>query len=243
MVLECTGVFRSYDGAKQHLGNGASKVIISAPSKGKKSEKIPSIVYGVNNDDYKGQDIVDCASCTTNALAPVVKVLNEEFGVERGLANTIHAYTGSQNIVDGSNSKIRRGRAAAENIVPTSTGSADAVEDVLPELKGSLDAIATRVPVQDGSIVDLSANLAQEPDPGEIVSAFRKYDSGTRILASTEEQIVSSDIIGRKESVIIDEKSIRTQGNLAKIMGWYDNEYGYAARMLDTAEMVLDENV
>jgi glyceraldehyde 3-phosphate dehydrogenase len=240
VVIEATGVFRHPEDARQHLDAGADKVLISAPAKGPNADDVPSIVYGVNNDDYRGHDIVDCASCTTNSVAPLVNVLHDEFGIESGLLTTVHAYTGSQKIVDAASSKIRRGRAAAENIVPTTTGAADAVTDVLPELEGLLDGMAMRVPTPNGSITDLTVTLNDDADRDAVNQAFKRASRGRLegVLGYSDDPLVSRDIIGRKESSIVDSPSTCATLGQVKVLGWYDNEYGYACRMLDVAKML-----
>jgi glyceraldehyde 3-phosphate dehydrogenase len=240
VAFECTGLFRTYEDASVHLDAGAEKVVISAPPKGGKD--VLQIVYGVNHDAYDGEDVVSNASCTTNSVAPVAKVLNEEFGIETGLLTTVHAYTGSQNLVDGPNSKPRRRRAAAENIVPTSTGAAQATTEVLPELEGKLDGMAMRVPVPNGSITELVVDLTGDPDAGTINDAVRAAadDELAGVLGYTDEELVSSDIVGLPVSSLVDLQSTNTinGGELAKVLTWYDNEFGFANRMLDTGAYV-----
>ncbi|MDY6778822.1 MAG: type I glyceraldehyde-3-phosphate dehydrogenase [Candidatus Nanohaloarchaea archaeon] len=240
IVLESTGVFRRKEQAAQHLDAGAGRVLISAPAKGNKADEVPSIVYGVNNDNYQGEDIADCASCTTNSLAPMAKILHDEFGIRSGLMTTIHAYTGSQKLVDAATGKIRRGRAAAENIVPTTTGAAQAVTDVIPELEGRLDAMAMRVPVPNGSISDLVVTLDADVTAEQINQTFQDYAENTMdgVLGYSEDPLVSSDIVGTTESCIIDADSTNRTGEQIKVLGWYDNEYGYASRMLDVAQLM-----
>jgi glyceraldehyde 3-phosphate dehydrogenase len=240
VALECTGIFRTYDDASGHVEAGADQVVISAPPKGDKPVK--QIVYGVNNDEYDGEDVVSNASCTTNSVTPVAMVLDEEFGIESGLLTTVHAYTGSQNLIDGPNSKPRRRRAAAENIVPTSTGAAQAATEILPQLDGKLDGMAMRVPVPNGSITDLTVSLESNPSVEEINDAFREYADGelAGVLGYTDEDLVSSDIVGLPFSSMVDLKSTATVngGDLTKILTWYDNEYGFSNRMLDLAAFV-----
>lgn len=240
LVLEATGVFRHKEDAARHLDAGADNVLISAPAKGEQADTIPSIVYGVNNDAYNGESIVDCASCTTNSLAPMAKALHDTFGIKSGLLTTVHAYTGSQVLVDGVKSKRRRGRAAAENIVPTTTGAADAVTDVLPELDGRLDGMAMRVPVPNGSISDFSVALQDDVTAEQINNELQAYATNKMngVLGYTDEEVVSQDIIGNQHSALIDGQSTRVRGQQAKVLGWYDNEYGYASRMLDVARLV-----
>jgi glyceraldehyde 3-phosphate dehydrogenase len=241
VALECTGIFRTKQDASAHLDAGADKVIISAPPKGE--EPVKQIVYGVNHDEYDGEDVVSNASCTTNSVSPVAKVLDDEFGIESGLLTTVHAYTGSQNLIDGPKAKTRRGRAAAENIVPTSTGAAQATTEILPQLEGKLDGMAMRVPVPNGSITELVVSLDEAPSVEELNDAFRDAaDSGplAGVLGYTDEEVVSSDIVGLPFSSTVDLQStnVVNDGGLYKILTWYDNEYGFSNRMLDVAEFV-----
>jgi glyceraldehyde 3-phosphate dehydrogenase len=242
VAFECTGLFRTHEDASAHLDAGAEKVVISAPPKGEKD--VLQIVYGVNHDEYAGGDVVSNASCTTNSVAPIAKVLNDEFGIASGLLTTVHAYTGSQNLVDGPNRKPRRRRAAAENIVPTSTGAAQATTEVLPELSGKLDGMAMRVPVPDGSITELVVDLEGNPDEAAINEAFRNAadDELAGVLGYTDEELVSSDIVGMPVSSLVDLQSTNAinGGEMAKILTWYDNEFGFANRMLDTGTYVFE---
>ncbi|GAB3667336.1 type I glyceraldehyde-3-phosphate dehydrogenase [Halopiger thermotolerans] len=242
VAFEATGLFRTYDDASQHLEAGADKVVISAPPKGEK--EVPMFVYGVNHDEYDGEDVVSNASCTTNSVAPVAKVLDEEFGIESGLLTTVHAYTGTQSIVDGPSSKRRRGRAAAENIIPTTTGAAIAATEVLPELEGKLDGMAIRVPVPNGSITDFTVDLEEDVTKEELEEAFRDAadDELAGILGYTDEEIVSRDIIGLPFSSYVDlEASMVLEDGLVKVLTWYDNEFGFSNRMLDLATYVAAE--
>ncbi|WP_394743137.1 type I glyceraldehyde-3-phosphate dehydrogenase [Natronococcus roseus] len=242
VAFEATGIFRTYDEAAQHLEAGADKVLISAPPKGKKEVK--TIVYGVNHGEYDGEDIVSNASCTTNSVAPVVKVLDEEFGIESGLLTTVHAYTGTQNLVDGPLSKRRRGRAAAENIIPTSTGAAIATTEVLPELEGKLDGMAMRVPVPNGSITDLTVDLEANVTKEELADAIRKAadEELAGVLGYTDDEIVSRDIVDLPFSSYVDlESSMVLEDGLVKVLTWYDNEFGFSNRMLDLAMHVSAE--
>jgi glyceraldehyde 3-phosphate dehydrogenase len=244
VALECTGIFRTKEDASAHLDAGADKVLISAPPKG--DDPIKQIVYGVNHDEYEGEDVVSNASCTTNSVTPVAKVLDEEFGIDSGLLTTVHAYTGSQNLIDGPKAKKRRGRAAAENIVPTSTGAAQAATQILPQLEGKLDGMAMRVPVPNGSITELVVSLDETPSVEEINDAFRDAaDSGplAGVLGYTDDEVVSSDIVGLPFSSTVDLQSTNTvnDGGLYKILTWYDNEYGFSNRMLDVAQFVTYE--
>lgn len=232
VVLESTGRFVDEAGAGQHLEAGCKKVVISAPAKG----NIPTIVLGVNDDTLTGQEtIVSNASCTTNCLAPMAKVLNDEFGIEKGYMTTIHAYTADQNLQDAPHSDLRRARAAALSIVPTSTGAAKAVGLVLPQLKGKLDGNAMRVPTPDGSLTDLTVVLKREVSAEEINSAMKKA-SETSLQGYLEyctDPIVSIDIVGNPHSCIFDSRLTTVNGTLAKVVGWYDNEYGYSSRVAD----------
>ena len=234
VVLESTGFFTSRDGASKHLEAGASKVIISAPA----TDPDITIVLGVNGNDYDPatHHIISNASCTTNCLAPFTKILLDEFGIERGFMTTTHAYTNDQQILDLPHSDLRRARAAAQNIIPTSTGAAKAIGLVIPEMKGRLDGIAMRVPVPDGSVVDLVVELGRAASADEINAAIKaKADTGdlAGILQYTEDPIVSSDVIGSSYSSVVDAKLTMANGNMAKIVSWYDNEFGYSNRVVD----------
>ena len=244
VAFECTGLFRNYDDAYKHVEAGADKCVISAPPKGEKEVK--TIVYGVNDDEYEGEDVVSNASCTTNSISPVAKVLDEEFGIESGMLTTVHAYTGSQNLIDGPMAKTRRGRAAAENIVPTSTGAAQATTEVLPELEGKLDGMAMRVPVPDGSITDFTVDLAEDVTAEEVNEAIEGAAHGDLegVLGYTEDEVVSRDIVGVPFSSLVDLQStmeVEREDGLVKILAWYDNEYGFANRMLDMAGLVAEK--
>ena len=238
IVLESTGRFTSRDAASQHLSAGAKKVIISAPAKG---EDI-TIVMGVNDGDYDpaAHHVISNASCTTNCVAPMAKVLDESFGIVRGLMTTIHAYTNDQVILDFPHSDLRRARAAAQNIIPTTTGAAKATALVLPQLKGKLDGIAMRVPVVDGSVTDLVITLNAEPSAAEVNAAFKAAADGPLkdILVYTEDPIVSSDIVGSPASCTFDSSLTMTSGPVVKIIGWYDNEWGYSSRLVDLVGLV-----
>ncbi len=239
VVLECTGVFRDYEKAKKHLSAGAKKVIISAPSKD--PERIPSFVMGVNEDNYQGEEIVDMGSCTTNALAPPVKVMNDLYGIKEGLMTTVHSYTVSQNVLDGPGQKdLRRCRAAAENIVPTSTGAAKAISKVIPEMKGKLDGMAIRVPTPTVSVVDLVCTLEKEVTKEELNAAFKEASSGRMkgVIDLEKKPLVSSDYVQNPHSAIIDGEMTKVIGNSVKILSWYDNEWGYAKRLVDFAKYV-----
>jgi glyceraldehyde 3-phosphate dehydrogenase len=238
IVLECTGVFRSGETLRPHLEAGAKKVILSVPGDGVDG----TIVMGVNQQTYDPatMNIVSNASCTTNCLAPVAKVLEDNFGIVRGLMTTVHAYTADQMLVDGPHSDLRRARAAAANIVPTKTGAAKAIGDVLPGLKGKLDGFAMRVPVTTGSVVDLTVELPREVSAEEINAAMKAAAEGPMkgVLAYTEDPIVSSDIVQDPHSSIFDAKLTKVMGTQAKIIAWYDNEWGYSNRMIDLALLI-----
>lgn len=238
LVLESTGVFRARAQIEKHIAAGAKKVLLSVPAK---DEIDATIVCGVNSDTLKATDaIISNASCTTNCLAPVAKVLNEKFGIVKGLMTTIHAYTNDQSILDLMHSDLRRARSAAMNIIPTTTGAAAAVGKVIPELKGKLDGMALRVPVQDGSVVDLTVELAKEASAAEINSAIKAAAEGELkgILEYTEDPIVSSDIVGNPASSVFDGLSTMAMGNMVKIISWYDNEWGYSNRCVDLFKMM-----
>ncbi|RKY39653.1 MAG: type I glyceraldehyde-3-phosphate dehydrogenase [Candidatus Omnitrophota bacterium] len=237
IVIESTGVFRSREQISLHLEAGAKKVILTVPAK---DEIDNTIVLGVNDKELKESDrIVSNASCTTNCLAPLVKVLHENFGVVKGLMTTVHAYTNDQRILDLPHKDLRRARAAGENIIPTTTGAAKAVAKVIPALKGKINGMAMRVPVKDGSIVDFVAELEKEVSVEEVNSAMRKAAEGELkgIMEYTEDPIVSSDVIGNPHSVIFDALSTMViAGNMVKVVGWYDNEWGYSNRVVDLIE-------
>ncbi|MGX9672347.1 type I glyceraldehyde-3-phosphate dehydrogenase [Mycobacterium sp. HM-7] len=237
IVVESTGIFTDAAKAKGHLDAGARKVIISAPATG---EDI-TIVMGVNDDKYDGtQNIISNASCTTNCLGPIAKVLNDEFGIVRGLMTTIHAYTQDQNLQDGPHKDLRRARAAAINIVPTSTGAAKAIGLVLPELKGKLDGYALRVPVPTGSVTDLTAELGKSASAAEINAAMQAAAEGPLkgILKYYDAPIVSSDIVTDPHSSLFDSGLTKVIDNQAKVVSWYDNEWGYSNRIADLAALV-----
>lgn len=228
IVIESTGFFTNAEKAKAHLAAGAKKVIISAPA----SNEDATFVVGVNHTDYDpaAHNIISNASCTTNCLAPVAKALNDSIGIERGLMTTIHAYTGDQNLQDGPHKDLRRARAAAQNIVPTSTGAAKAVALVLPELKGKLDGFALRVPVITGSATDLTFTASREVTVDEVNAAVKAAADGPLkgILEYVEDEIVSSDIVTNPHQSIFDSKLTKVSGDLVKIIAWYDNEWGYS---------------
>lgn len=232
VVLESTGRFVDDVSAGAHLTAGARKVVISAPAKG----NVPTVVLGVNEDTLTGSEtIVSNASCTTNCLAPMAKVLDDAFGLEKGYITTIHAYTQDQNLQDAPHADLRRARAAALSIIPTSTGAAKAVGLVLPHLKGKLDGVAMRVPVPDGSLTDLTCVLKKEVTKAEINAAMKAAAEGPMkgILEYTEDPIVSVDIIGNPHSCIFDAEQTAVNGTLVKVVGWYDNEAGYSNRAAD----------
>lgn len=236
IVIEATGVFRKREQAQKHLDAGAKKVIISAPG----SNDDLTMVMGVNEDQYDpaNHHVVSNASCTTNCIAPFVKVIHEQFTMKRGLMTTVHSYTNDQRILDLPHKDYRRARAAAQNIIPTTTGAAKAVGKVLPELEGKLNGMAVRVPTPDGSLVDLTVELEKTVTEEEVNQAFKDAAEGSLkgILTYTEDPIVSSDIIGNPHSSIVDGLSTMVmEDNLVKIVSWYDNEYGYAARCIDLA--------
>jgi glyceraldehyde 3-phosphate dehydrogenase len=232
VVIESTGRFTKGEDAAAHLEAGAKKVIISAPASGAIDA---TVVLGVNEDVLTGDEkIVSNASCTTNCLAPMVKVLDEAFGIKRGYMTTIHAYTSDQNIQDGPHKDLRRARAAAMSIVPTTTGAARAVGLVLPHLKGKLDGFALRVPTPDGSVTDLTAELDRDVTVEEVNAAFKKAAGSLKgILRYSDEPIVSIDIVGDPNSCIFDAPLTMATGNLVKVIGWYDNEWGYSNRTVD----------
>jgi glyceraldehyde 3-phosphate dehydrogenase len=237
VVVESTGLFTTREAAAKHLDGGAKKVVISAPATG---EDI-TIVKGVNDDQYDGsQTIVSNASCTTNCLAPMAKVLDDLVGIERGLMTTIHAYTQDQNLQDGPHKDLRRARAAALNIVPTSTGAAKAISLVLPHLKGKLDGYALRVPIPTGSATDLTATVGRETTVEEVNAAMQAAAEGPLkgVLSYTEDPIVSSDIVTDPHSCIFDAGLTKVIGDQVKIVGWYDNEWGYSNRLADITALV-----
>ncbi|ADL11871.1 type I glyceraldehyde-3-phosphate dehydrogenase [Acetohalobium arabaticum] len=237
IVIEATGVFRRREQLEKHLKAGADKVVLTVPAK----DKIDStIVLGVNDDDLDESDqIVSNASCTTNCLAPMAKVLNDEFGIEKGLITTVHGYTASQSILDAPAKKTRRGRTAAENIIPTTTGAAIATTKVLPELEGKINGMAMRVPVPDGSVVDGVFDLETDVTVKEVNEAFKKAAEGEMegILGYTEDELVSRDIIGSPYSSLIDAQStMMIANNQIKVLSWYDNEWGYSNRVIELAD-------
>jgi len=240
VVVESTGVFRSREKAGLHLNAGAKKVVISAPAKG---DVDATVVLGVNDDVLTGaEEVISNASCTTNCLAPMVKVLDDAFGVKRGFMTTVHAYTADQRIQDAPHSDLRRARAGAMSIIPTTTGAAKAVGLVLPHLAGKLDGFALRVPVPDGSLTDLTAELGTDVTRDEVNAAMRAAagDSLNGILQYTEDPIVSTDIIHNPHSCVFDALSTMATGNMVKVVGWYDNEWGYASRTVDIVARLME---
>ncbi len=236
VVVEATGVFRDRKGINKHIDAGAKKVVLTVPAKS--AEDVDAtVVLGVNDHDIKPENkIYSNASCTTNCLAPVAKVLNDTFGIKRGLMNTIHAYTNDQIILDAPHKDLRRARAAAMSIIPTTTGAAKAVGLVIPDLKGKLDGFAMRVPVCDGSAVDLTVELEKNASKEEINSAIQKAAEGPMkgVLEFCEDQIVSVDVIGNTHSSVLDSKLTQVMdNNFVKVVSWYDNEYGYSCRVVD----------
>lgn len=237
VVVESTGIFTDAAKAKGHLDAGAKKVVISAPAKGEDL----TVVFGVNDDKYDGsQNIISNASCTTNCLGPLAKVLNDEFGIVRGLMTTVHAYTQDQNLQDGPHRDLRRARAAALNIVPTSTGAAKAIGLVLPELKGKLDGYALRVPIPTGSATDLTAELRRPAGVEEINAAYQAAADGPLkgILKYYDAPIVSSDIVTDPHSSLFDSGLTKVIDNQAKVVSWYDNEWGYSSKVLEMVRVI-----
>jgi glyceraldehyde 3-phosphate dehydrogenase len=238
VVIESTGFFTDATKAKAHIDGGAQKVIISAPAKNEDF----TVVLGANDADYDAarHHIISNASCTTNCLAPLAKVLHDTFTIERGLMTTIHAYTADQNLQDGPHKDLRRARAAALNVVPTSTGAAKAIGLVLPELQGKLDGYALRVPVPTGSATDLTVTVGRETTVDEVNEAYRAAADGALkgYLTYTEDEIVSSDIVTDPASCIYDSKLTKVIGNQVKVVGWYDNEWGYSNRLVDLVSLV-----
>jgi len=238
VVIESTGHFTKRDDAALHLKGGAKKVIISAPAK----DEDVTIVMGVNHDKYDpaSHDIISNASCTTNSVVPLAKVLLDTFGIEKGFMTTIHAYTNDQVILDFPHKDLRRARSAAVNTIPTSTGAAKAASLVIPELKGKLDGIALRVPVEDGSLTDLAVVLSRDATVEEINDAYKQAAEGPLqgIIRYSTDPIVSRDIVGDDASCIFDSPLTQANGNLAKVFGWYDNEWGYSSRLVDLTVLV-----
>ncbi len=243
IVLECTGAFTTLEGASMHLSSGAKKVIISAPCK---SKDIPTIVLGVNESVYdpKNHALVSLASCTTNSLAPVLKVLEQSFGIERGFITTVHAYTNDQRILDLHHTDHRRARAAGVNLIPTSTGAAKAIGEVIPSLKGKLDGHAIRAPVACGSITDIVCILRRSVTRDEVNAALENASQKMKgILQYATDELVSTDILNNPHSAIVDSKLTLAQENLIKVYSWYDNEWGYSTRMVDFAEFMAKKGL
>ena len=239
VVIESTGVFIDRKSCLKHIERGTKYVILTAPAKENKLDI--TIVPGVNHNKLKKEHrLISVASCTTNCLAPILKVLNEKFGINRALMTTIHAYTNDQNIHDSSHKKVRRGRAAGLNIIPTTTGAADSVIEVMPDLLGKINGLAVRVPVAIGSLIDLVAELKSKFDIKTVNNEFKKASKSELkgIMEYSEEEIVSSDVIRNPHSTIIDGLSTQKDGNLVKVLAWYDNEYGYSNRVVDVLAMI-----
>jgi glyceraldehyde 3-phosphate dehydrogenase len=237
VVIESTGIFTDKEGAGKHIQAGAKKVIISAPATG----GVKTIVLGVNDEMMSDDDVVlSNASCTTNCLAPMAKVLHDKFGIDRGYITTVHAYTADQRLQDAPHKDLRRARAAALSMVPTSTGAAKAVGEVLPELKGKLDGVAVRVPTPDGSLTDLVVILKRDVTRDEVNAAMKEASQGSMkgILEYCTDPIVSIDVVGNLHSCVFDAALTSANGNLVKVMGWYDNEAGYSARVCDLVAKV-----
>ena len=245
IVLECTGRFRARQEVMAHVKAGAKKVIISAPAK---SDSIKTIVLGVNEDKIiKNDKIISNASCTTNCLAPVVDIVRQNFGIKKAIMTTVHSYTADQNIVDGPHKDLRRARAAAVNIVPTTTGAAVATCKTIPQLKGKFDGMAIRVPTLVGSLCDIVFETQKKVDEKSVNKIFKKMAKSSRyrgILEATEEQIVSSDIIGNPASAIVDLSLTKViEGNLVKVIAWYDNEWGYSNRLVDLCDFIIKKRL
>ncbi len=233
VVLECTGIFTSYEKAKVHLEKGAKKVIISAPGK-----EIPSYILGINEKEYKGETIIDMGSCTTNCLAPVAKILNDNFKIQKGYLTTIHSYTNDQNILDLSHKDLRRARAAALNMIPTSTGAAKAIGKVIPELEGKLDGIAVRVPTATVSLLDLTVIVEKQTNVEQVNNLFEQ--NANEIIGIEKEPLVSSDFIKNTHSAIVDLSLTQVNDNLIKVIAWYDNEWGYAKRLAEFCKYIAN---
>ncbi len=235
IVIESTGIFRDKESAGKHLAAGAKKVVISAPAKSQDA----NIVMGINEGDYDPakHDIISMASCTTGSVAPMAKVLNDSFGIETGLMTTVHAYTNDQALLDGPHKDLRRARSGALSIIPTTTGAAQAAALVLPELEGKLNGMAMRVPVPTGSITDLTVNVGREVTVEEVNAAFKAAAEGPMagVLDYMEDEIVSADIVGDPHSCIFDSQATLVNGRQVKVLGWYDNEFGYSTRLADLA--------
>lgn len=234
VVIECTGAFLTKESCKPYIDMGIDLVVMSAPAK----DDTPTFVVGVNHAEYKGQNIISNASCTTNCLAPIAKVLNDKFGIEKGLVTTVHAYTASQNLLDVKAKDFRKSRAAAQNIIPTTTGAARAISLVIPSLKGKMNGLALRVPVPNVSMVDLTATLQKNVSIEDINLAFKEYEDGAMkgILLLDYDKRVSSDFIGTSySSIIAQDMTQLIENNMVKVLAWYDNEWGYSTRLVDLA--------
>lgn len=240
VVLECTGHFLTVEDCQAHIKAGAKKVVMSAPAK---DEETPTYVMGVNADQYKGEAIVSNASCTTNCIAPIMKVLEDNFGIEKSLMTTIHSYTADQNLVDGPHKDLRRARAAAMNIVPTSTGAAKAVYKTIPALKGIFDGLAVRVPTPVVSLSDITlVTKKKDLTVDDINKSFQKAEQGDLkgLMLTSEAPIVSTDLVGASVSAIVDLPLTQViAGDLVKVVAWYDNEWGYTERLVDLAELII----
>ncbi len=241
VVLECTGRFTDKDSSAQHIEAGAKKVVLSAPSKGDDGS-VPTFLIGVNEDEYAGETVVSNASCTTNCLAPVAKVLHDAFGIGKAMMTTIHSYTADQNLQDAPHKDLRRARAAAQNIVPTTTGAAISVTQVIPDLKGMFDGLAVRVPTIVVSLTDFTFLLKKKTTKEEVNEVLRAAAASARfgkVLAVTDEPLVSSDFIGNPYSTIVDLSLTKVvDGDLVKVVAWYDNEWGYSNRLVEMAEII-----
>lgn len=239
VVIESTGHFRKQEDLEKHLKAGAKKVVLSAPAKG---EETPTVVLSINEDDYKGETVISNASCTTNCITPVAKVMEEAFGIEKAMMTTIHGYTSDQRLQDGGHKDYRRARAAGVNIIPTSTGATNAAAKALPALKGRFDGLAIRVPVPVGSLADFTFLLKKETTVEEVINVFKKAAKTKEyqgILQVTEDPLVSSDIIGNSHSAIVDVGLTQVVGgSMVKVIAWYDNEYGYANRLVEEVLLV-----
>lgn len=238
IVVESTGVFRSQEKCEMHIKGGAKKVILTVPSEG---DVDATIVLGVNDGTLTGNEkVISNASCTTNCLAPMAKVLQDSFGIEKGFMTTVHSYTNDQNLLDLPHKDLRRARAAAVSIVPSSTGAAKAIGKVIPELSGKMDGFALRVPTPDGSITDVVAIVSKEVTKEEVNAALKAAAQGPLkgVLEFCEDEIVSADIVGNAHSCILDSKLTMVKGNMVKVVGWYDNEWGYSCRVVDLIKKV-----
>ncbi|MDD5098155.1 MAG: type I glyceraldehyde-3-phosphate dehydrogenase [Candidatus Pacebacteria bacterium] len=238
VVLECTGVFRDREGNQKHIKAGAKKVIISAPAK---DDDIPSYVLGVNADEYKGEEIIDMGSCTTNCLAPVIKILEEEFGIVKGFMTTIHSYTNDQSVLDVAHKDLRRARTAGENIIPTTTGAAKAIGKVVPSVKGKMDGISVRVPTPVVSLIDLVCELKKNVTVEEINQVFENRSDKKDlkgIIRVEKAPLVSSDFIKDSYSSIFDLEYTKAKDNMVKVLAWYDNEWAYSCRLVELAEKI-----